>query len=63
MIALFGHRHVHVDHASACKGCRKCVKACQQGAIQPRADARRIKDKRQSSVAAISTVKDAPLAH
>jgi len=35
MIAIFRHRHVHVDHAEACRGCRRCVKACSHGAIQP----------------------------
>jgi NAD-dependent dihydropyrimidine dehydrogenase PreA subunit len=36
IIAFFRHRHVHVDRASVGKGCGKCVKACQQGAIHRR---------------------------
>jgi len=35
MIALLRHRHVHVDHADRCRGCLKCVRSCQNGAIQP----------------------------
>jgi ferredoxin len=33
MIAFLGHRHVHVDNAIACKGCRKCVAICPQQAV------------------------------
>ena len=35
-ISFLSHRHVHVDQASSCKGCRMCAKACLRGAIQPR---------------------------
>lgn len=27
------HKHAHIDNASACKGCRKCVNACMNHAI------------------------------
>lgn len=34
MLAILGHRHVHVDHAAACVGCRRCVASCARGAIR-----------------------------
>ena len=35
IISFLNHRHVHVDHAADCKGCRKCLAACQRGVIRP----------------------------
>ena len=29
------HRHVHINRAKDCRGCFKCVKACDLGAISP----------------------------
>jgi NAD-dependent dihydropyrimidine dehydrogenase PreA subunit len=40
MISLFRHRHVHVDQASACRGCRRCSDVCPQQAIRALAEAR-----------------------
>jgi Pyruvate/2-oxoacid:ferredoxin oxidoreductase delta subunit len=36
-VAIFHHRHARVDHAAACKGCLRCIAACQQKAIRKRA--------------------------
>ena len=40
LIAFFWHRHVKVARASACIGCRRCVRRCEQRAIRPRNDTR-----------------------
>jgi ferredoxin len=32
-VNLFFHKHSRIDHAEACKGRFKCVKACPHGAI------------------------------
>jgi len=32
-VEVLWHRHVRIDHAEACNGCKKCVRACQHGAI------------------------------
>jgi formate hydrogenlyase subunit 6/NADH:ubiquinone oxidoreductase subunit I len=64
IISFFRHRHVHVDRALACKGCRKCVKACQQGAIQLRTDVRRKASNAAASHPTLNPVaKGTPLAH
>lgn len=34
IIAIFGHRHAHVDRATDCKGCQRCVGACSRGVIR-----------------------------
>jgi len=36
LLSILRHRHVHVDHPDRCKGCYKCIKACEQRAIQSR---------------------------
>ena len=33
MVDLPFHKHVKIDRPDACIGCKKCVKACQHGAI------------------------------
>jgi Pyruvate/2-oxoacid:ferredoxin oxidoreductase delta subunit len=33
-VAIFNHRHARVDHAEACKGCKKCVDNCPSQAIR-----------------------------
>jgi Pyruvate/2-oxoacid:ferredoxin oxidoreductase delta subunit len=36
IVAVWRHRHVHVDRASDCKGCLECVRACASHAIAPK---------------------------
>jgi ferredoxin len=51
MVDFLGHRHVHIDHVEACKGCKTCVRACPNQAIRyiyappPREARRRHEDK------------------
>lgn len=33
-IDVIWHRHVIIRNAEACNGCKKCVRACETGAIQ-----------------------------
>jgi uncharacterized Fe-S center protein len=35
MVSFLFHKHAKVSHADRCRGCLRCVKACQHGAIQP----------------------------
>jgi ferredoxin len=52
-IDVFWHRHVTIRQAEACNGCRKCVRACESGAIEytyvPESQAARNMDERQAS--------------
>ena len=32
-VSFFNHRHARVEDAEACKGCKKCVRACPNAAI------------------------------
>ncbi len=34
LVNFLHHCHVHVEEASRCKGCGKCIRTCQQGAIK-----------------------------
>lgn len=34
MVTFFSHRHVHVDRAAQCRGCRACAKACAHDAVR-----------------------------
>jgi 2-oxoglutarate ferredoxin oxidoreductase subunit delta len=33
-IDVIWHRHVIIRNAAACNGCKKCVRACERGAIE-----------------------------
>jgi NAD-dependent dihydropyrimidine dehydrogenase PreA subunit len=35
VVKFFFHRHVRVRRREACRGCLKCVTACEHGAIAP----------------------------
>jgi len=33
-VSVFRHRHTRINNADACKGCKKCVQTCSNGAIR-----------------------------
>jgi 2-oxoglutarate ferredoxin oxidoreductase subunit delta len=45
-IDVIWHRHAIIRNAEACNGCKKCVRACESGAIEyiyvPRSQAARV---------------------